>query len=184
MLEDRDTLEELVKAGKIRAYGWSTDDPERARLFAEGANCTSDQNQMNVFNDAAEMTALCIELNLASINRGPLAMGLLSGKYAKDSVLPADDVRGPNAPSWMSYFKNGKPNPEMMVKLDAVREILQAGGRSLVQGALAWLWARSPKTIPIPGFKTVAQAEENAAAMGFGPLKDEAMAEIDRLLER
>ena len=39
--EVRDVLEELVAAGKIRAYGWSTDDPARARLFAEGQHCAA-----------------------------------------------------------------------------------------------------------------------------------------------
>ena len=50
--------------------------------------------------------------------------------------------------------------------------------------ALAWLWARSGKMIPIPGFKTVKQVEENAGAIQFGPLKPEQMKEIDRLLGR
>jgi aryl-alcohol dehydrogenase-like predicted oxidoreductase len=56
--------------------------------------------------------------------------------------------------------------------------------RTLAQGALAWLWARSPKTLPIPGFRTVKQVQENAGAMKFGPLTAEQMAEIDKLLDR
>jgi aryl-alcohol dehydrogenase-like predicted oxidoreductase len=48
----------------------------------------------------------------------------------------------------------------------------------------AWLWARSPQTIPIPGFRTVKQVDENAGAMVFGPLKLEQMGEIDKILER
>jgi aryl-alcohol dehydrogenase-like predicted oxidoreductase len=79
----RDTLEELVAEGKIRHYGWSTDFPECARVFAEGPNCSAAQFQMNVLDDATLMVALCEELNLAGINRGPLAMGLLTGKYGK-----------------------------------------------------------------------------------------------------
>jgi aryl-alcohol dehydrogenase-like predicted oxidoreductase len=38
--------------------------------------------------------------------------------------------------------------------------------------------------VPIPGFRTVAQVEENAKAMEFGPLTPDQMAEIDRILER
>jgi aryl-alcohol dehydrogenase-like predicted oxidoreductase len=182
--EVRDTLEELVAEGKIRAYGWSTDDLVRARSFAEGQNCASVQHQMNVLDDAGPMVALCEELNLASINRGPLAMGLLTGKYRADSKLGDDDVRGAQGPAWMKYFSDGRPNPEWFQKVEAIREILTSGGRSLVQGALAWLWARSDKTIPIPGFRTVAQVEENCAAMRFGPLDAEQMSEIDALLER
>jgi aryl-alcohol dehydrogenase-like predicted oxidoreductase len=183
-LEVRETLEDLVSRGKIRAYGWSTDDPARARFFAEGDHCTSVQHQMNVLNDAGTMVALCDELDLASINRGPLAMGLLTGKYDADSKLGDDDVRGAQGPAWMKYFKDGKPHPEWFQKVEAIREILTSGSRSLVQGALAWLWARSEQTIPIPGFRTVAQVEENCAAMQFGPLSAAQMREIDTLLER
>ena len=63
-------------------------------------------------------------------------------------------------------------------------DVLTSGGRTLSQGALAWLWARSPVTVPIPGFKTVAQVEENCKAMAFGPLTPVQMAEIDRILGR
>ena len=180
----RDTLEGLVAAGKIRQYGWSTDFPERARIFAKGPNCTSVQHQMNVLDDAGPMIALCEELDLASINRGPLAMGLLTGKYRANSKLASDDVRGERSPAWMQYFKDGRPNPEWLEKVGAIREILSAGGRTLAQGALAWIWARSEQTIPIPGFRTVAQVEENCAAMQFGPLSAEQMCEIDVLLGR
>ncbi len=77
----RETLEELVKAGKIRAYGWSTDFPDRARVFAQGPNCTAIQVELNVIDDAPDILAVCDEFDLAAINRGPLAMGLLTGKY-------------------------------------------------------------------------------------------------------
>lgn len=180
----RETLEALVGEGKIRAYGWSTDDPQRAAFFAEGPHCTAVQHQMNIFDDAPEMINICEPLNLASINRGPLAMGLLSGKYDADSQLAANDVRGENAPSWMQYFKGGKPNPIFLDKLSAIRDILTADGRTLVQGALGWLWARSSRTIPIPGFRTAAQVTENARAMTYGPLKEAQMQEIAALLDR
>jgi aryl-alcohol dehydrogenase-like predicted oxidoreductase len=65
-----------------------------------------------------------------------------------------------------------------------VRDILTSEGRTLAQGALAWLRARSRQTLPIPGFKTIAQVEENCAALHRGPLAAEQMREIDGLLER
>jgi aryl-alcohol dehydrogenase-like predicted oxidoreductase len=180
----RDTLEKLVSTGKIRAYGWSTDFPDRARVFAEGKRCATIQVQMNVLDDAPDIIEVCEEQNLAAINRGPLAMGLLTGKYNAGTTLSIDDVRSERSPAWMKYFKDGKPNPEWMRKLDAVREVLAADGRTLAQGALGWLWACSDKTVPIPGFRTVAQVEENCRAMDFGALTDEQMDEIDALLER
>ena len=172
-----DLLESLVKDGKIRHYGWSTDSVEGACLFAQGKHCASIQHDLNVVLDAPEMLKVCEELNLASVNRSPLARGALSGKYAKGTTFPQNDVRNDE------WSKDHFFAPTLN-QLDAIREILTSNGRTLVQGALAWIWARSEKTIPIPGFKTVAQVDENAKAMQFGPLTTEQMKEIDSLLGR
>ncbi|MFW5789396.1 MAG: aldo/keto reductase [Spirochaetota bacterium] len=180
--EVAETLDRLVDEGKIRSYGWSTDDPERARTFAAGNHCAAVQFQMNVLADAPAMVKTCEELGLAGLNRGPLAMGLLSGKYDSSSELPPDDVRGPNAPGWMKYFVDGRPSPEFVRRLESIREILGASGRSLVQGALCWLLARSSVTIPIPGFRTAEQVKENAGALERGPLSPQEMGQIAELL--
>jgi len=180
----RETLEELVREGKIRAYGWSTDFPDRAEVFAKGPNCTAIQLELNVLDDNADVLALCEKHDLAAINRGPLAMGLLTGKYTPESKPSIDDVRGERSPEWMKYFVGGRPNPEGLLRVDAVREVLTSNGRSLAQGALAWLWARSEKTVPIPGFRTVAQVEDNCGALEKGPLSREQFEEIERILER
>ena len=174
--EVRDALEDLVAAGKIRAYGWSTDDPDRTRVFAEGEHCAAVQQGLSLMGGNRETLAVCEELGLASINRGPLGMGLLTGKFNRDTTFAEDDVR-----CWFN-FKEG-PFADQLEKLGRVREALTADGRTLAQGALGWIWATSANTIPIPGFKTVVQAEENARAMTFGPLAEETMAEIARLLE-
>jgi len=180
----RDTLEELVKEGKIRAYGWSTDFTDRAEVFVKGTKCAAIQLQLNVLDDNPDMIALCEKHDLAAINRGPLAMGLLTGKYTAETKPSADDVRGEKSPEWMKYFSKGSPNPEWVAKRDAVREILTSNGRTVAQGALAWLWTRSPQTVPIPGFRTVKQVEENCGAMKFGPLSAGQMKEINSLLGR
>ena len=170
-----ETLERLVEEGKIRAYGWSTDDPERARAFARGEHCAAIQQRLNIFEGSEETLALCEAENLASINRGPLAMGLLTGKFNPESTLPANDVRR----DW--DFRSG-PQAKRLRMLEELREVLTAGGRTLAQGALGWLWARSEVTVPIPGFKTVAQVEENAGALAFDPLSDTQMADIEELV--
>jgi aryl-alcohol dehydrogenase-like predicted oxidoreductase len=126
--------------------------------------------------DAPEMLALCDEFALASINRGPLARGVLTGKYSADSQFSQDDRRSGVA------FRDRWLVPTLE-KLGLINEALTSNGRTLPQGALAWIWARSERTIPIPGIRTLAQAEENAAAMEFGPLSNEQMLRIDQLLE-
>ena len=175
------TLEALVDAGKIRAYGWSTDDPTRAAAFAAGEHCTAVQHQLNVLDDAPEMLVACAEHDLASVNRGPLAMGLLSGRYSAETTLGMDDVRG-DSPDWMRYFTDGRPDPEWLGRVASVRDVLTSDGRTLAQGALGWILARHGATVPIPGCRTVTQAEDNAGVLAAGPLSPGAMAEIAGLL--
>ncbi|MBF9132254.1 aldo/keto reductase [Plantactinospora sp. S1510] len=178
------TLEELVTEGRIRSYGWSTDLPDRAEAWAiSGTHCTAVQHSFSVLQDAPEVLAVCERYDLASVNRGPLAMGLLSGKFTESSTLAADDVRG-IAPMWLDWFRDGRPAPEFLARVAAVREALTADGRTLAQGALGWLWARSARTLPIPGFRTVAQVEENVGALAHGPLQPDQLAEVDTLLAK
>jgi aryl-alcohol dehydrogenase-like predicted oxidoreductase len=171
----RDALEALVSEGKVRFYGWSTDDPAGARVFAEGAHCVTIQHRLNVIQDAPEMLAVCDEFKLGSVVRGLLGRGMLTGKYNFDSQFPENDQRH------SERFREQWLTP-LVSQLDKVRAVLTSGGRTLAQGALAWVWARNERTIPIPGTRTVAQAQENAQAMAFGPLSEDQMREIDALL--
>ncbi|MGP4011495.1 aldo/keto reductase [Streptomyces sp. 4N124] len=182
--ELRETCEAFVREGLIRSYAWSTDDPARAAVFAEGAHCAAVQHRLNILQDAPEMLALCEELGLASINRSPLAMGLLTGKRAAGQALEAGDIRSA-PPAWLPGFSQGAgADPEWVQRVDALKDILTSGGRTLAQGSLAWIWARSPRTVPIPGFRTVAQAEQNAGALAQGPLSAAQLAEIESVLGR
>lgn len=180
-LAAREILEEMVKAGKIRTYGWSTDRTDAIQAFATSPNCGVIQQQLSVLDGNNELVALCEKLNLGSMNRGPLGMGLLTGKFAPESTFPQDDVR--THAQWHPAFKDGKPTQDWLNKLASIREVLTSGGRTLTQGALAWIWARSPLTVPIPGFKTVAQVEENCKAMEFGPLSQDMFLEIEEILK-
>jgi aryl-alcohol dehydrogenase-like predicted oxidoreductase len=181
-LEAREILETLVQEGKIRSYGWSTDRPDAIKAFAVSPHCGVIQQQLSVLDGNMELLALCEELNLGSMNRGPLGMGLLTGKFAPTSTFANDDVR--KHANWHPGFKDGKPSQEWLDKLASIREVLTSNGRTLTQGALAWIWARSPLTIPIPGFKNITQVKENCRAMEFGPLNKEQMAEVDQILGR
>jgi len=170
-----ETLERLVDEGRIRWYGWSTDDPIRAAAFTRGPHCAAIQQRFNLFEGNAETLAVCEREKVASVVRGPLAQGLLTGKFTPDSTLPADDIRH----NW--DFHEGE-QAKRLVALNTIRDALTTEKRTLAQGALAWLWARSPAMIPIPGFKNVEQVEENAAAMSFGPLSPDQMSEVNELL--
>jgi aryl-alcohol dehydrogenase-like predicted oxidoreductase len=175
-------LEDLVTQGLVRSYGWSTDNPAGVDVFAQGTHCAVVQHQLNLFSDAPEVLALCDKYDLASLNRSPLAMGLLSDKVTAGSSYGADTIRG-RAPGWLEWFRDGRPAPEFLARRDAVRDILTSGGRTVAQGAIAWNWARSPRTIPLPGCRTVAQVEENAGALAYGPLTPAEFAAVGRLMD-
>ncbi len=76
-----DALEALKAQGKIDAFGWSTDFPDRAARHAGCKGFVSIQHTMNVFEPVPAMVDVVEKNGLLSINRGPLAMGLLSGKF-------------------------------------------------------------------------------------------------------
>ncbi|MEM9954521.1 MAG: aldo/keto reductase [Chloroflexota bacterium] len=173
----RETLEDMVHEGKIRHYGFSTTDTERAAIFAEGAHFVALQHGLNILAEDQGCIDFCDKHDLASINRGPLAMGILTGKFHSDTHFAEDDMRH----QW--DFSQGRM-AERLQMLDAIRDILTSHGRSLAQGALAWVWARSERTLPIPGFKSVAQVCDNAGALEYGALSPQEFQEVEELMGR
>ena len=157
-----DVLEDLVRAGKICYYGWSTDDVERARLFARGEHCIAIEHRLNVFNDNGAMLDLCREQDLASLNRVPLLMGVLTGRWSPETKLEKGDPRA----QWFEdeEFLN------LLACAQQIEPYLTSDGRSYVQGALGWIWARFPLTIPLPGFRNMEQMQALVQAQQFGPL--------------
>jgi aryl-alcohol dehydrogenase-like predicted oxidoreductase len=183
--EVRDVLERLVGEGKIRWYGWSTDNPEGARVFAQGEHCTAVQHMMNMSYAVPQMLNinqilnLCEEHDLASINRTPLGMGMLTGKFHTATTFSENDVRH-------DWDLQAERPAQYLQRAEAVRKMFADAGdpRTVAQIALAWIWTRSDRTVPIPGFKTLAQVKENIQAMEFSLLSDEQMRKIDEIYER
>jgi aryl-alcohol dehydrogenase-like predicted oxidoreductase len=176
-------LEGLVDAGKIAWFGVSTDSPELAAPYLDSPHFTAVQIELNVLDDNPAMIAFCDDNDLAGLCRSPLAMGLLGGRYDAATRIGADDIRG-KQPEWMRWFVDGRPAPDYLERLEAVRGELTADGRTLAQGALGWIFARSQRVIPIPGFRNDAQVEDNLGALEFGPLDPARFAAVERLLER
>lgn len=167
-----DALEELVAAGLIRWYGWSTDDPARARLMAAGEHCTAVEHRLSLSFDAPEMLAVCAEEDLAAVARSPLNSGVLTGKFTATSTFGPDDGR------YDISFAEGTGALRLR-QIERVRGRIAGDRRSLTQAALAWILSRSDRTIPIPGFKTVLQVEELVSAAEHAPLSAEEMLSIE-----
>lgn len=176
-------MEKARQAGKIRAYGWSTDFPASVAAMAEMEGFIGVEHAMSVFMDVPTIQSTVEKKDLFAFIRSPLAMGILTGKFDEASVLPGDDVRSMNTDR-RDYFHDGKVDPKYLKNLAAIRELLQAGGRSLSQGALGWLMAKSERNLPLPGARNVEQVQDNAGAIELGPLSAEVMSEIEKLIRR
>lgn len=172
------TLEQLVAEGKVKDFGTSVDDPAIIATFGK-STAVSVQSQLNVFGHNPEVLKAAHEQDFAVLARTPLAMGLLTGKYDLSNRPAEDDVRRDTP--WWTYFDDNAM-ADWLRRLEAVRELLTTNGRTLTQGALAYLWALDPAIIPLPGARTPDQAAEHAAAIPYGPLPDTTRQEIDTLL--
>jgi len=174
-LRVRDLLEQLVEEGQIRTYGWSTNDASRIAEFIQGDHCVAIQHHYNLFERTAPVLDLCRAAGITSIARGPLGMGLLTGKYSHQTVMPDDDFRN----DW--DCATGE-EARQLDRLEQIREILTREGHTLPQAALAWLLAHSESIVPIPGFKNLKQVQDTVGVLQRGPLSTDQMKELDALL--
>ena len=171
-------LEQLEEEGYIINYGWSTPNPDLAKVFATGKYCTAIQFRHNIFSHNNAMIEEVLKPhNLAGLIQGPLGYGFLTGKYLSNTDLPKEHMLK------NIDFNKGRPS-EILSILKELIPILTSEGRSVTQGALGWIWAQNELLIPIPGFKNIEQVEENASAMDFGPLKKDQLDEIDEILKK
>ncbi len=174
-------LHDLVTEGKVRGYGWSTDDVDLAAAWVGQPGFRGIEFEANVLHDAPDLISLAEREGLTALARGPLGTGLITGSYPPGSqILDEQDFRY-RSPEWLNYFTDGRPDPVLSTRLEALADILTSDGRTIAQGALAWHWARSPALIPIPGAQTVAQVRENTAALQAGPLTREQLDHIEEV---
>ena len=131
--------------------------------------------QLNLVNDAPEMLRVLDDHALAGLIKQPLRSGLLTGRWTPETTFPADDGRAGIT------FASGR-GAWRLRQLNRLRPILTANGRTFTQGALGWVLARHPRTIPIPGFKTAAQVEDLLGAAAAVPLEPADMAAIEAAL--
>jgi hypothetical protein len=153
-------LSELVRAGKVRAIGLSEVSAETVRKAHRVHPITALQTEYSLWTRNPEIAVLdaCREMGAAFVAFSPLARGFLSGSLRDTSALPAKDIR-----LAMPRFQPG--NFEKNLKLlDGVAQIARENDCSMAQLALAWLLAKAPHIIPIPGTTRTGHLAENADA--------------------
>lgn len=169
----------LKEAGTVRAWGVSTSDPDHLRRFNADGDCDVLQTDYSILNRTAEaeLFPYCQENGIGVIVRGPLAMGLLTGKYQASDTFPQGDFRR----AWIDDPAQHEQFLRDLETVDTLRDLVP-NDESLAQFALRFVRSHPAVSTVIPGAKDRRQAEANSAA-GLRPLlSEQEQAAVDRLV--
>jgi aryl-alcohol dehydrogenase-like predicted oxidoreductase len=161
-------FQRLQQAGKVRAYGVSTSDFDYLQAFNADGNAATLQIDFSILNRTpeSEIFPYCRAHKIGVIVRGPLAMGILTGKFGADTQFGAED--------WRSRWQENPEEREIYLRdLEKVEQLVPlANGRSLAQVALQFAMSHPAVSTVIPGAKNVRQVRENVHAALLPPLSE------------
>jgi aryl-alcohol dehydrogenase-like predicted oxidoreductase len=184
--ETLDTLDTLVRAGKVREIGSSNFSAEQirdgeAKRRADGARFVGVQNEYSLLERSIEGETLSeiAARGLALLPYFPLASGLLSGKYDKSRALPA----GSRLANPLFQFGDRFTNERNFGIVEALTDFARARGRSLLELSLSWLRAKPEVASIIAGATSAAQVVANVASSNWQLTAAELQA-IDALAPR
>ncbi|MDF1514483.1 MAG: aldo/keto reductase [Anaerolineae bacterium] len=173
-----EAFEMLKQRGRIVAYGISTNSLEVLKRFNVNGTCSVVQVDYSLLNRAPEQEFLpyCQEQGIAVMVRGPLAKGVLSGNYGANTVFD-DDVRS-------GWNKPGAQRDAYLRNINVVDKLKQKyqPGNEMVTAALRYVISHPSHPVAIPGAKSPAQAQSNAAA-GAQTLTDKEIAELQAMTQ-
>jgi aryl-alcohol dehydrogenase (NADP+) len=157
------TLDDLVRAGKIRYLGFSNTPgwlTAQAQTMAQLKGWTplialQVEYSLLARTVEGELAPLALDQGMALVPWSPLKNGFLSGKYRRDNEV-TDSAR-------VAYV--GGPTEEEFRVIDAVAAIADELGTTSAAVSLAWLRAREGTVVPIVGARRVAHLESNLAAL-------------------
>lgn len=153
-------MAELVRAGKVRALGLSEVSAMTLRRAAAVHPIAAVESEYSLWERGVEREVLpaCRELGVSFVAFSPLGRGFLTGTVTNVAALAADDYR-----RQLPRFQGDAAahNQGLVAQL---AEVAREHRCSAGQLALAWLLARSPEVIPIPGTRRLQRLEENVAA--------------------
>ncbi|HEX4424879.1 MAG TPA: aldo/keto reductase [Terriglobales bacterium] len=181
-------LDDFVKAGKIRYYGVSVEKVDEALAAIEFPNVQTVQIIFNCFRQRPADTffAKAKQKQVGILARVPLASGLLTGKFGKDSKFSADDHRNFNRHGEAFDVGETFSGVDYDLGLEVVEEIrkLVPPGVSMSQFALRWISMFDAVTCSIPGGKRPEQVADNCRAADLPALTPETMAAIRQLYDK
>lgn len=183
-----DGLDALVAEGRIAAYGVSVETCAEALSAIARPGVASVQIILNPFRlkPLEEVVPAAERAGVGIIARVPLASGLLSGRYTRDTVFPADDHRTYNRDG--AAFDQGETfsGVDFAEGVAAAAEFseLAPAGATPAQTALRWIVQQPGVTTVIPGARSPQQATANAGAAAFPPLPEATLDAVRELYDR
>ena len=175
--ESAAAMADLVKAGKIRAYGLSEASPATLRRAHAVHPVASVQTEYSLWTRDPEGPVLdtCRELGIGFLAYSPLGRGFLTGAIKRFEDLAPNDFRRHNPRFQGAAFQK---NLDLVA---AVEALATARGVKASQLALAWVLAQGDHVVPIPGTKRRKYLEENVASEALVLTKDE-LARLDAIM--
>jgi len=168
-------LGELVQAGKVRHIGLSEVSAATLRKAHGVFPIASVQSEYSLWTRDPETDGVldtCRELGIGFLAYSPLGRGFLTGQLRRFEDLEADDYR-----RFSPRFQgdNFQKNLDLVAR---VGKIAEARGSTPSQLALAWVLAKAPQIVPIPGTKRRKYLAENVLAADLS-LSAKEMADIE-----
>ena len=170
---------ELIREGKIRAWGQSQSTPEQIRRAHVVTPLAAVQSEYSIMERMFEKEVIptCGELKIGFVAFSPLASGFLSGKYTKDMHYSGDDVRRVIT---RFYKENVEANQPL---LDLLHEFAREKHATPAQVSLAWMLHKRDFIVPIPGMRRDERIVENLGAVEV-ELSDAELERIEQALSR
>jgi aryl-alcohol dehydrogenase-like predicted oxidoreductase len=168
-------FQKLQAQGKVRAYGVSTSDYEYLQEFNADNKMATLQIDYSILNRTPEKDIFPYTMakDIGVLVRGPLAMGILTGKFSAESAFSGTDFR-------RNWIENEAEHRIFLSDLEKVEKLKPlAKDRTLAQMAIQFVMQHPAVTVAIPGAKRISQLKDNLKAVLLPELTAEDLKVID-----
>jgi aryl-alcohol dehydrogenase-like predicted oxidoreductase len=168
------TVRDLIAQGKVGYFGLSEASAETIRRAHAVQPVAAVQSEYSIWarDPEAEILPACEELGIGFVPWSPLGQGFLTGTVARGESFSDNDIRSRFPRFTPEALEANQPI------VDLVKEIAERKEATPGQIALAWLLAKSPHIVPIPGTRKTERVRENIKAAEV-VLTDAEVEEID-----
>jgi aryl-alcohol dehydrogenase-like predicted oxidoreductase len=172
-------VKELIEQGKVKHFGLSEAGAETIRRAHAVQPVTAVQSEYSLWWRTVEEKVLpaCKDLGIGFVPYSPLGRGYLTGKIDENMTFASVDIRS-RLPRYTQEARKAN-----RVVIDLLARIGEQKGATPAQVALAWLLARSPWIVPIPGSRKLERLDENIGALAINLSPDD-LQEIQRAISK